>query len=90
MIATDNGCSFPACTAPPAWCQAHHITDFAITRRTSVDDGTLLRGFHSEHPQLGWTCHMLNGIPHWTAPTWTDPTRTPRQNRVHNPDLMPV
>ena len=36
MIARDLGCSFPGCTAPPAWCQAHHITDFAITRRTSV------------------------------------------------------
>jgi hypothetical protein len=47
MIARDQGCSFPGCTAPPAWCQAHHITDFTITRRTCVDDGTLLCGFHS-------------------------------------------
>jgi len=54
MIARDLGCSFPGCTAPPAWCQAHHITDFAITRRTSVDDGTLLCGLHHrEHPRLG-------------------------------------
>jgi len=44
MIARDLGCSFPGCTAPPAWCQAHHITDFSLTRRTSVDDGTLLCG----------------------------------------------
>ena len=48
MIARDLGCSFPGCTAPPAWCQAHHITDFSLTRRTSVDDGTLLCGFHSD------------------------------------------
>ena len=52
MIARDQGCSFPGCTAPPAWCQAHHVTDFALTRRTSVDDGTLLCGFHHrEHPE---------------------------------------
>ena len=51
MIARDQGCSFPGCTTGPAWCQAHHITDYAITRRTSVDDGTLLCGFHHrEHP----------------------------------------
>ena len=53
MIARDLGCSFPGCTAPPAWCQAHHITDFSLTRRTSVDDATLLCGLHREHPRLG-------------------------------------
>ena len=86
MIARDQGCSFPGCTAPPAWCQAHHITDFSLTRRTSVDDGTLLCGFHQrEHPRLGWTCRMINGNPHWTAPHWLDPTQTPRRNRIHDP-----
>jgi adhesin HecA-like repeat protein len=88
MIARDQGCSFPGCTAPPAWCQAHHVTDFSITRRTSVDDGTLLCGFHHrEHPRLGWTCQMIHGTPHWTAPHWIDPTQTPRRNRSHEPAL---
>ena len=85
MIARDQGCSFPGCSVGPAWCQAHHITDFALTRRTSVDDGTLLCGFHHrEHPRLGWTCRMINGTPHWTPPPWIDPTQTPRRNRVHD------
>ena len=88
MIARDQGCSFPGCTAAPAWCQAHHVTDFSITRRTSVDDGTLLCGFHHrEHPGLGWTCRMINGNPHWTAPAWIDPEQTPRRNQVHEPAL---
>ncbi len=53
LIARDQGCSFPGCSVGPAWCQAHHITDFAISRRTSVDDGTLLCGFHHRaHPTL--------------------------------------
>jgi hypothetical protein len=91
MTARDKGCSFPTCTAPPTWCQAHHITDFAITRRTSVDDATLLCGFHHrEHPKLGWTCQMINGTPHWTPPTWIDPTQTPRRNRTHDPHPHPV
>jgi hypothetical protein len=89
MIARDQGCSFPGCSVGPAWCQAHHITDFAITKRTSVDDGTLLCGFHHrEHPNLGWTGHMINGTPHWTPPAWIDPDQTPRRNRVH--DLLGV
>jgi hypothetical protein len=88
MIARDQGCSFPGCTVGPAWCQAH-ITDFAISRRTSVDDGTLLCGYHHrEHPNLGWTGHMLNGTPHWTPPHWIDPDQTPRRNRIH--DLLDV
>ena len=84
MIARDLGCSFPGCTRPPALCQSHHITGYAITRRTTVADGTLLCGFHHrEHDDLGWTCHMINGIPHWTPPRWIDPTQTPRRNRAH-------
>ena len=74
MIARDQGCSFPGCDQPPARCQAHHITDYALTRRTTVADGTLLCGFHHrEHPTLGWVCQMINGIPHWTPPRWIDP-----------------
>ncbi len=89
MIARDQGCSFPGCSVGPAWCQAHHITDYSITRRTSVDDGTLLCGYHHrEHPNLGWTCTMTNGTPHWTPPPWIDPTQTPRRNRTH--DLLGV
>ena len=78
MIARDLGCSFPGCTRPPALCQSHHITGYAITRRTTVADGTLLCGFHHrEYEDLGWTCHMINGIPHWTAPRWTTPAQIP-------------
>jgi uncharacterized protein DUF222 len=89
MIARDQGCSFPGCSVGPAWCQAHHITDFAVSKRTSVDDGTLLCGYHHrEHPNLDWTCQMINGTPHWTPPHWIDPTQTPRRNRTH--DLLGV
>src|SRR6476646_7391062 len=41
MFARDKGCSYWGCDAPIAWTQAHHVTDYAITRRTSVDDGAL-------------------------------------------------
>ena len=89
MTARDKGCSFPGCTHAPTRCQSHHITDYALTRTTSVEDGTLLCGFHHrEHAKLGWTCQMINGIPHWTAPRWLDPHQTPRRNRAHQ--LAPI
>ncbi len=34
MFARDKGCSYPGCDAPLSWTQAHHVTDYAITRRT--------------------------------------------------------
>lgn len=89
LIARDQGCSFPGCDAPPAQCEAHHVTDFALTHRTSVDDGTLLCGYHHrEHARLGWTCRMVGGIPHWVPPAWLDPTQTPRRNHLHQPALV--
>ena len=83
MIARDLGCSFPGCTRPPALCQSHHITGYAITRRTTVADGTLLCGFHHrEHEDLGWTCQMINGIP--TGPRPDGSTR-PRNHDATEP-----
>ena len=83
LIARDKGCSFPGCTIPPAWCQTHHITDYQFTRRTSVDDLTLLCGYHHRmFEKLGWTCHMIKGFPHWTPPPWAN-DRTPQRNTAH-------
>ena len=84
LIARDKGCSFPGCSIPPAWCQTHHITDYQFTRRTSVDDLTLLCGYHHRtFEKLGWTCHMIKGFPHWTPPPWTNRTQTPLRNTAH-------
>jgi hypothetical protein len=88
MIARDQGCSFPGCTAPPLWCQSHHILDYAKGGRTSVDAGCLLCGFHHDHfAAFGWTCRMINGIPHWIPPTWIDAQQRPRRNHAHDPDV---
>lgn len=87
LIARDKGCSFPGCDTPPQWTQAHHVTGGP----TSIDNGTLLCGFHHrQHQKQGWTCRMINGIPHWIPPTWLDPTRTPIRNTMHGPELVTV
>ena len=92
MMARDQGCSFPGCTVGPMQCEAHHITDFAISGKTTVDDGTMACGYHHrDHQRIGWICQMIDGIPHWTPPAWIDPARTPRRNHVHSgiPVLRP-
>jgi len=37
MLARDRGCSYPGCDATLAWLDAHHVTDYQLTGRTSVD-----------------------------------------------------
>src|SRR5437762_2047264 len=74
MIARDKGCSIPGCTAPPLWCQAHHVVDHADGGPTSVANGTLLCGpHHRDHARLGWKGVMIDGVPHWIPPPWIDP-----------------
>ncbi|MGB7234375.1 MAG: DUF222 domain-containing protein, partial [Rhodococcus sp. (in: high G+C Gram-positive bacteria)] len=40
LIARDRGCSFPGCTRPAVWCQAHHVTDWVDGGDTDVDSLT--------------------------------------------------
>ena len=86
MAARDGGCSLPGCTVPAAWCEAHHIREYTREHGpTSTDNGTLLCGYHHRHfQQLGYTRTVINGIPHWTLPTWMDHTQTPTRNTAHN------
>ena len=61
MFARDKGCSYPGCDAPLSWTQAHHVTDYAKTKRTSVDDGTLVcTANHALFERMGWASIMLN------------------------------
>jgi hypothetical protein len=85
LIARDKGCSFPGCDITPAWTQAHHITEFQHSRRTSVENCTLLCGAHHRtHQEMGWTCTLIHGTPHWIPPKWLDPEQTPRRNTTHD------
>jgi hypothetical protein len=86
MIARDHGCSFPGCTVPAAWCEAHHVVGFVLGGPTSVENGTLLCGHHHRmFERLGYHCVMIDGIPHWIPPRWIDREGTPRRNTAHDP-----
>ena len=78
MAARDGGCVFPSCTAPPGWCEAHHVTEWQQSQRTSVDDGALLCGYHHrEFERLGFRLDMCDGRPIWIPPKWLDPEQRP-------------
>ncbi|UKA55865.1 HNH endonuclease [Arthrobacter sp. FW305-BF8] len=45
-MARDQGCAFPGCTIPAAWCEAHHITYWSRGGTTSTGNGVLLCSHH--------------------------------------------
>jgi hypothetical protein len=42
----DGGCSYPGCTVPAAWCDAHHVVHWSHGGRTDPGNGALLCGRH--------------------------------------------
>lgn len=62
----DGGCSFPGCTRPPAWCDAHHIIHWLYGGLTNLDNGALLCPSHHTHVhRLGLTATVTS-----TGVTW--------------------
>ncbi|MFL2001569.1 HNH endonuclease signature motif containing protein [Microbacterium sp. A1-JK] len=52
----EGGCIGPSCTAPPSWCEYHHIDHWWEHHgKTDVDDGVpLCRNCHLRCHNLGW------------------------------------
>ncbi|MFG6401246.1 DUF222 domain-containing protein [Microbacterium sp. P04] len=52
----EGGCMGPSCTAPPSWCEYHHINSWSEHHgKTDVDDGVpLCRNCHLRLHNLGW------------------------------------
>src|SRR6478672_6747661 len=81
LTARDQGCTFPGCTIPAPWCEAHHITYWSHGGTTSTDNGTLLCSHHHHliHKER-WTIQPRAGIPWFIPPPHLDPHQTPRRN----------
>ncbi|TCN48192.1 HNH endonuclease [Rhodococcus sp. SMB37] len=46
LTVRDGGCSFPECSTPPAWADAHHIDHWVDGGDTDLDNLVLLCGHH--------------------------------------------
>jgi len=81
ITARDKGCTFPGCTIPAPWCEAHHITYWSHGGPTSTDNGVLLCSHHHHliHKEQ-WTIQSRNGTPWYIPPPHLDPHQKPRQN----------
>lgn len=89
LAVRDGGCVWPHCTAPPGWCQAHHVEEWHLGGKTTVNNGVLLCAAH--HHMLhssAFTMKMVGGRAELLAPTWIDPNqrwRTLGKSRVTMP-----
>lgn len=70
----DGGCVIPGCRVPAAWCEVHHVQEYARGGPTHTDNGVTLCWFHHRSIDTGgWAVTMREGIPHVRAPGWVDP-----------------
>jgi hypothetical protein len=77
LAVRDGGCVWPGCTAPPSWCEAHHVLEWEHGGATVLDNGVLLCPAH--HHMLhssAFTMKMVDGRPMLLAPPWIDPDQT--------------
>ncbi len=67
--ARDRHCTFRACTAPPSWCDAHHLVPFSRSRWTAEANGALLCGRHHRFVHAhGWAGRLVDGHVVWRPP----------------------
>lgn len=74
LAVRDGGCVWPGCTAPPSWCEAHHVIEYKRGGKTDIDNGVLLCSAH--HHMLhasDFSMRMSDGKPQLLAPPWLDP-----------------
>ncbi|WP_461188850.1 HNH endonuclease signature motif containing protein [Arthrobacter sp. Z4-13] len=91
LTARDQGCTFPNCTIPAPWCEAHHITYWSHGGPTTTDNGALLCSAHHHliHKEQ-WTITTINGTPWYTPPKHLDPHQKPQQNNYFKPPPPPT
>ncbi|MGF9650520.1 DUF222 domain-containing protein, partial [Pseudarthrobacter oxydans] len=91
LNARDQGCTFPHCTIPAPWCEAHHITYWSRGGPTSTDNGALLcSGHHHLIHKEQWTITTINNTPWYTPPKHLDPHQKPQQNTYFKPPPPPT
>jgi hypothetical protein len=87
LAVRDRGCTYPNCSAPVEWCDAHHLTSWEAGGRTDLDNAALVCGRHHRHlHRTGVTGRVDNGQVYWdTGPPRqpAPPTITTARRLVH-------
>jgi hypothetical protein len=81
----DQGCTFPGCTRPARWTEAHHIASWAAGGSTSLQNAVLLcQPHHRTIHDTDWAVHLApDGHPLFVPPPHLDPQQRPRRNVYH-------
>ncbi len=86
LYAKDRGCTHPGCDVPGYLTEVHHVTPWATTKETNIDDLTLGCGPHHKLAEQGWTTRKrVNGDTEWIPPPHLDHGQT-RINTFHHPE----
>ena len=87
LATRDQGCVFPGCERPPAWCEAHHRIPWSRGGATDLDNGCLLCSFHHHLIHQGeWDLSLApDGITEVIPPTRIDPQRRPIRHQHFKP-----
>lgn len=74
LHAKDRGCTRPGCTAPGYLAEVHHISGWAQTKRTDIDDLTFVcKSDHKLLDEKGWTVRKnADGVTEWIPPPQLD------------------
>jgi hypothetical protein len=82
----DNGCAFPTCDRPVAWCEAHHVQHWLHHGESAYTNGVLLCQFHHTEVHKGhWTIvFATDGVPEFIPPPWVDKDQKPRRNTANH------
>ena len=86
LAARDGGCTWPGCTAPTAWTDAHHIDWWhRDAGPTDIDNGILLCNHHHHaiHTTQQWHIQMHERQPHLVPTGWTGPPRPAHRMQRH-------
>jgi hypothetical protein len=76
LAVRDGGCIWNGCTAPPSWCDAHHVVPWSESGDTDVCNGVLLcPAHHRELHASDFELRMVDGVPYLRAPARLDATR---------------
>jgi len=76
LATRDGGCIWNGCTAPPSWCDAHHVVAWSEGGDTDLCNGVLLcPAHHRDIHASDFELRMVDGIPYLRAPARLDATR---------------